>query len=266
MDMTMDEKILPQKVVIWGGCATRDAFPHTKATAYDIRFMARTSLASLASKGTNLFDIHVANFTAPPFEKRAFLNDFHTSWPLSDELADTDILIVDLTQERDGIFRSRALQSIITISEMSQAIRGEVLEAGFKEINGYTEKARHFDIFKSGLKEFKKIYKKRKARGKDIKLVLNQVYLALEYDDGSPSPDWCKRFNIMLESLYAQFLREMKPDLVVSYTESQMIARKIGHRWNDGAMHFVNDFYEHLPRAIWDDLGFVTNQSFGENG
>ena len=258
----MSDKIVPNKVFIWGSCCTRDAFPFSSILRYDINYTPRSSLSSLPSPGTAQFDEAINSYKTVVSEKRAFRQDFNSSWNLAEELEDTDLLIVDLLEERDGVFLNNTSQSILTVSELGVALREEINSAGYREINGYDRNDEFFEMFKKGVQDFKRILDQRRAQGGPIKLVLNEVYAALRYDNRRKCEKWAKHMNAKLEYLYDYFIKTMSPDLVVKYGPKDLIARKEGHPWGPAPFHFVPYTYEVLPRALWTELDIVTNQAF----
>lgn len=258
----MARKTVPKKVLIWGGCATRDALPHKEVVSYPIRFMPRSSLASLPSTGTSMFDQQIENYNTASSEKKAFRNDFNSSWNLPAELADTDLLIVDLTAEHHGVFQNKALDSIISRGEIACAIRDDILQAGYQELSGEGRQNGFYDLFEQGAQTFKEIYQQRVQNGGKIKLVLNEIYGAEKFDNWRKTGKWIVSANARLRRVNRIFKRVLEPEHVVTYPVKSLVARRHGHRWGAAPFHFTNDFYEILPRAMWDKLDIVINQQF----
>ena len=259
----MNPKITPKKITIWGSCVTRDTIPDAAVTSFETCFLSGSSLASIPSVGTNDFASQIESHSSSHFHKRSYHQDFNSSWELRKELEDTDLFIVDLIEERGGVFLNSKTGSILTGNLMATDLHNEKLLLDYDYLDTRSNAHKFQEKFLEGLEAFRKIYEDRKKSGREIKLVLNEVYTAERYDNRRKCEKWTHHMNPIFRRCYANFKKVMAPDLVVPYSKDVLIARKKGHIWGVMPFHYIPKFYEVLPRAVWSELDMAIAMNYG---
>ncbi len=248
------------KVVLWGACASRDALPDKKSLDYQLNYLHRSSMAALLSIGTDEFEELLDEADEGikiPSELKAAKRDCKANWDLEAEFADCDLLIIDLVAERAGIFTKKQGEHDLVISgegRYKKTITDAIVERGYQKRFGYSTDDGFIELLTKGMGVFLEAAKKSGA-----KIVLNEVYCAEKFDDGSETNPWANSINERLGLFNATFkklAKERKIKLfVVTYDkDKEAIARKHGHRWGPGAFHFVPDYYELFAKRIWDEF------------
>ncbi len=239
-----------QNLLIWGTCTTRDAFPRNEGPERHIDYVAQSTLAALPACPVSEFDALIEAQPNPPFDRKCTLEGAHAHPGFRERLARADIFVLDLIYENRGFMVKKSTYNLVPYSYVMENIEQPLKKAGYRTYRAILGPTRKL-YFTSGLKMLADMLK-----GFDGPVVLNEVYAAKRFDDGSKPRYRTRLMNGNLKKLYAMFKQEIIPDLVVTYDESQLIARKHGHQWGRGSYHFIDSFYDILPQQLETHFGF----------
>lgn len=225
---------------VYGGCVTRDVFN----PEYNINnnlivseYVARYSLAKLWSPEVNII-INKDNVTSK-FQQNILKMEANNVLLDLVENTEFDYLIMDVM-----FFR----YSIISYLDTYLTCSSELLKAGClrrkSEVYTYLDQL-YWDFFESGLEIFIRFLRKR---GLLDKLLINKVFLATEYSDGTPIENiqTVNLQNKILCGIYKKIKEKVKDEAVfIEYPIDLFVASK-SHRWGKAPMHYTDNLYKHL--------------------
>lgn len=231
------------KVVIIGGCATRDIFSHLNAEK--ILYFARTSFISLASQPLSIDEDKIdikGNFerrmVAADFDKRA-INQILEFQP--------ELIIVDFLTERFDI---------VEIGNSRVSLSNYLIQSGllksFPEHKILKRDVMHNEWFKAceKLSEF--------FNSLDIPVVVHRALWATEYlnnDTGKivsfnkKEQEIALKNNQQLNDYYSKFLSMLTHGYELSPDES-LIYSDFAHKWGRDYFHYSEEYYISMAEKI----------------
>lgn len=237
-------------VFIWGSCVSRDTFGFLPEDFTLKRYVARQSLISA---GTNASSVR-SQITDPAskFQARMILGDLTGDLyrSLEQHAAETDIVLVDLVDERGGVIDFGAAYAT-KLSEFWGA-GGRDASRGASQIPFGTDE--HFALWQEGARRF--VGALRAAELLPHTLVLHAPW-ASEFDTGEQLEiqSWMKDPATANQEYtrYVTFLRDC--GLQVAELPPELAKTSKDHQWGPSPFHYQNSAYEYFANAITSVVG-----------
>ncbi|MGP9747042.1 DUF6270 domain-containing protein [Brachybacterium sp. AOP29-B2-41] len=240
-----DDSAAPTNVFIWGSCVSRDTFGFLPEEFTLARYVARQSLISA---GTNASSVR-SQITDPAskFQARMILGDLTGDLyrSLEQHAAETDIVLVDLVDERGGVIDFGDAYAT-KLSEFWGA-GGRDASRGASQIPFGTDG--HFALWQEGARRF--VGALRAAELLPRTLVLHSPW-ASEFDTGEQLEiqSWMKDPATANQEYtrYVTFLRDC--GLQVAELPPELAKTSRDHQWGPSPFHYQNSAYEYFANAI----------------
>lgn len=232
----------PIRTFIYGSCVSRDTIAAARPGEFEIvGYVARQSLISMAR---NAIDAWPEGFRLESnFQQRVVEGDWwgNAGWLLTQKKDDLDLVLLDLTDERFGVYR-RDDQSVIT---RSIDMMGTPLEQAAQEFEFLLFGSEpHLELFKSAATEFAG---RLKEQGLFEKAVVVRVPWASETEDRQPTPasldltaecanEIFPQYYAVLDELGFRFI-DVPNEQVYAYSS---------HHWGVAAFHYTPAIYESI--------------------
>ena len=232
----------PIRTFIYGSCVSRDTITAARPGEFEIvGYVARQSLISMAR---NAFDAWPEGFRLESnFQQRVVQGDWlgNAWWRLLQEKDDLDLVLLDLTDERFGVYR-RDDQSVITRSIDMMGTELEETASEFELLPFGSEP--HLELFNRAAQEFAGQLKKN---GLFEKTVVLRVPWASETEEHQPTPVSlnlsAKRANEIFPQYYA-VLEKLGFRFIDVPRES--VCAFSSHQWGVAAFHYIPAVYESI--------------------
>ncbi|WP_159793760.1 DUF6270 domain-containing protein [Puerhibacterium puerhi] len=235
------------RIFIWGSCVSRDSFEHFIPDEFELlQYVARQSAISAYTKPVSLL--------TPPrlessFQQRMVAGDYNSN--LRDLLAahgrDVDLMLVDLTDERLGIYVLPDGTVITRSVELIQSGAEETLPPGTHFVSfGSGE---HFEYWTAGIQAVGKMIREAMPRAA---VALINIPWAEKTDDGRPSSNsfgvTAADANLMFPA-YVEAARTALGARLVR-AEGPITAASQGHPWGEAPFHYTESVYLDVTRQI----------------
>lgn len=232
-------------VFIWGSCVSRDTFGFLPKSFALKRYVARQSLISA---GTDASAVR-SQLTAPAsaFQARMIRGDLAGDLyaALKQHAAETDILLIDLVDERGGVIQFD--QGYATKLSEFWGAGGRDASRGAAQIPFGTDE--HFSRWEEGAQRF--VGALRAAELLPRALVLHAPW-ASHFDTGESLeiPEWMKDPGTANQEYkrYVDVLREA--GLQVLELPAELARTSKGHQWGPSPFHYQDAAYEFFSEAI----------------
>lgn len=243
-------------VFIWGSCVSRDTFEHVDPSRHElVRYLARQSAVSAASPPVALVKPpHMHS----PFQRRMIAGDFRSTLKkhLAARAAETDVLLVDLVDERLG-FYVLPDDTVVTRSvELIQAGDASLLPDGTRHLPlGDPE---HFERWSTAIGWAGRLIRRKMP---EASVVLLDIPWAQRSSAGNPTPrSFGVRASEANESFrpYADRAQEALRARRIALPHAEVTSGPT-HPWGESPFHYSEDVYlrvvEELTgepgRAVW---------------
>jgi hypothetical protein len=253
------------RVFIWGSCVSRDTFEHMDPDKFElVAYVARQSALSATTRPVE--QIAAPQMTSR-FQQRMISGDFGSNLRplLKEHAADTDVLLVDLTDERlgvyllpDGTVVTRSVELIESGLDQTVAQNAQHLPFGTQQ---------HFEYWSGAIQ----------AAGDAIRQAMPGVTVALldipwaEWSEsGQQTPDsfgvTAARANPVFRPYVETAVKALGAHLV-SIDPSRVLSGP-NHPWGDAPFHYAEHVYIDAVRqltgaegrSVWGDAGSPTQQ------
>lgn len=141
--------MLMGNILIYGSCVSRDAYEGIQEDHRLLGYIARQSLISAASKPTELLD---GNSLKSGFQNRSLTGDLQSSLhgAVKRSAPETDLLLIDLTDERLGV---RALPDGSYITDSAELHLSKGLDS-IRALRIYFGSDHHFELWSDAADKF----------------------------------------------------------------------------------------------------------------
>lgn len=228
------------RVAIFGSCVSRDSFAFAPRPGLEVaEYIARSSIAS-AFHETVVAECWLSAIKCieSPFQRRMVECDLRKLAKQRLLASSADVVLVDLIDER---FNLVALGGAFATwsSEFSKL---GFDPADFAAVLGIGSDERKL-LWQAGARAMLQALK-------PDRVVLNEVYWAMELADGQPmeAQDRIERANVELREMYA-YLQTLGVKRVIQYPEAVLRADP-KHKWGLSPFHFIPDFYEFAMQSL----------------
>jgi Family of unknown function (DUF6270)/Heparinase II/III-like protein/Heparinase II/III N-terminus len=227
-------------VSIFGSCVSRDAFAlDTAATNFRLAgYIARSSFASQSC--APWIDEDLLSGISSDFQRRMVRADLEKTLFTSPILLQSDVLLIDLIDDRFDLVEFRpgcfATASSEFVRGLKNRPRGRIIRSASKEF---------FELWKRGVQNFVQFLD---AQRKTNKLLINRVFWAECYADGSPidgvDAGSIARANAGLQKKYEFLENILGSKCFIDYSKELLVADR-EHKWGLSPFHFVQNLYLH---------------------
>lgn len=240
------------RVFIYGSCVSRDTFEHLDPEQFSlVHYVARQSALSATTRPVELM--------APPsaasrFQQRMLEGDFRSTLrPLLQQHAnETDVLLVDLTDERLGVYLLPDGTVVTRSVELIESGAEQSLPAGTHYVQFGTQQ--HFEFWSGAIQ----------ALGDTIRQTMPHASVALlnvpwaEWSEsGAPTPDsfgvTAAQANPVFDS-YAEIAGEALGAHVITLDPADVVSGP-HHPWGDAPFHYAERVYLDIVRRLTGSEG-----------
>jgi hypothetical protein len=242
------------RVFIYGSCVSRDTFEHLDPEQFElVEYVARQSVLSATTRPVELL--------APPtlksrFQQRMITGDFQSSLRslLAQHAAEIDVLLIDLTDERLGVYLLPDGTVVTRSVELIESGAEQSLPQGAHHVAFGTQQ--HYEYWSGAVR----------ALGDTIRSTLPQVAVALldipwaEWsENGQQTPDsfgiGAARANPVFRS-YVEVAAQALGAHVVALDPSEVMSGP-HHPWGDAPFHYTEKVYLEVVRRLTGAEGRV---------
>ncbi|WP_157236675.1 XcbB/CpsF family capsular polysaccharide biosynthesis protein [Promicromonospora sukumoe] len=235
------------RVFIYGSCVSRDTFEHFDPEQFElVQYVARQSALSATTRPVELM--------APPtlesrFQQRMIAGDFGSSLRrmLPDFAEHVDVLLVDLTDERLGVYLLPDGTVLTRSVELIQSGAENHLPQGTRHLPFGTQQ--HFEYWQGAIR----------ALGESIRSMMPHVGIALldipwaEWSEsGQPTPDSFGVSAAQANPVFRPYVEAAAQALgahVISVDPST-VASGPHHPWGDAPFHYAERVYLDVVRQL----------------
>lgn len=224
---------MQKNVLIYGSCVSRDAFPFLGPQYELLGYIARQSMISAMSKPTDLLQ---GEALSSAFQERSLTGDIRSNLlPLLRRfVADIDVLVIDLTDERLGVVRLPDGTYVTRSHELVTSGRLKAVQGRTEDIRILTE--RHWTLWEAAATRLLGALSQMGLREKTV--ILNTPW-AERTQAGDPVPPF---WNLDVAEVNAYFteccahLRSLGYKVVDLPPEFRYPASD--HKWGTAPYHF----------------------------
>ena len=229
----------PTRISILGSCVSRDILNFDNTAQFElVDYYARSSLASLGTKPSNVNDDDLSRITSP-FQRCMVARDIQKSF-FRDVLQAKkfDVLLIDLIDERFDLYEMAPGSFVTLSSELFSS--GLVTTAQRASENWVVSGSdRHRRLWVEGME---RLFSEFKILNLTDRVVINRVFWADSLQDGSPLPASfstvvIKQANINLAWMYEQLERFLAPNKWLYFPDSVLRANP-QHQWGVSPFHY----------------------------
>jgi hypothetical protein len=234
----------PLRLLIVGSCVSRDILNFVSAAQFALAdYYARSSLASLATAAIEAEAHDMLAAIESPFQRRMVARDFHKSILQELKSQRFDLLLLDLIEERFDLYEMRPGSLVTVSSELfssglipaSERASGKWISSGSRQHRAYW------------LQGLEKLFAQLDAIGLQDRVIVNRVFWAERFADGSPLPSCfapaaIAQANDCLAWMYGELERLVAPQRWLRFTEA-MLRSSRQHRWGVAPYHYGDAYY-----------------------
>lgn len=238
-------------IFIYGSCVSRDIFGDRIPNDLNIvRYVARQSIISAGNElPVSLLGIKEASSS---FVERCIERDCRGSLynELKEEFRAEDFLLMDLVDERHGVYKFSETQYATRSIDKLNIMGGRWIPDEAEYVPFGSDE--HFELFKISFKQFVDFFKSR--YGLERLILLKHKWASAAGDGKAPEPK-PMGFN-SADSAWAEyqryydFVESLVPNSVLNVPESLCIADR-DHKWGLAPFHYCAAFYEWALEAIY---------------
>ena len=221
-----------QNILIYGSCVSRDAFEGLDDGYELLGYVARQSLISAMTPGTTLLD---GEALGSKFQNRSLRGDLSSNLvpTLRRFASDTDLLLIDLTDERLGVMKLPDDSYITHSHELLSSGRLEKLSKVPKRIDFATEQ--HFLLWATAATKFSRHLKDIGLL--DRSLVINNPW-ATHTESGEPVPKFRLSTAEMNDAFPRYFNHLRGLGFQIYDLPSEASVSTIDHKWGPAPYHY----------------------------
>lgn len=249
-------------VAIIGSCVTRDLFTHCPSLTNKLNinlYISRSTINSMVMKSPIKYLVDI-DFKTSGFDDKRFLWDLDKSYWQRLKQSDPDILIIDLIDERHGIFIFDGCALTVTKSSLPYIKKVQSLIAGHTLTPLSEEWQAQTNI---SLKNFvDKII--NNINYTKCKIIIHRSLYATTYIEDDQLLSFSN--HPTLKSIncveWNRYLNQMYDYLVIALSAYDLVIEEhlIGggnHLWDLTPFHYDKTYYEHLAEKISQTLFFI---------
>lgn len=233
----------PPRILIFGSCVSRDILHSAENGRVALSdYYARSSIASLGTKPCDMAEARLLRI-ASEFQRRMVRRDVSKEF-LSDALArtDFDVILIDLIDERFDLVELEP-GAVATVS--GEFLLTETVTQSDRSGERWIRSgsARHRSLWKAGVD---RLFEALGKRGLLHRVIVNKVFWATKFADGSPIPNQdataTSAANDLLSWMYAELATRVPADQWITFPDSVLLANQ-GHRWGIAPFHYRDEYY-----------------------
>lgn len=236
------------KVLIYGGCVTRDAFEHLDDSFKLVGYLARQSLISAASPATGL--LTEASLQSS-FQNRSLNGDIGSSLfgSVRSAAPKVDLFVIDILSERLGVFKLADGSYITHSGELGRSGLLNSLEIKPSLLRFGTD--RHFATWKSASTKFVGVLKNSKILEKTIHIETPWASKTDTGDDvepfrGLPAEQANEMYERYFEHLRNLGVRSCRLPLELAVSSNR-------HKWGPNPYHYAEPAYLWMRDVIHEN-------------
>lgn len=247
------------RVLILGSCVSRDIFNIDAVSGFKlVDYYSRSSLASLGTKPLSMNEDELFRI-ASPFQRRMVTRDIQKSF-FCDALDEKkfDVLLIDLIDERFDLYEM-APDSFVTVS--SEFFSSGLITTVQRDSENWVVSGsdRHRRLWINGME---RLFYELKNRQLVDRVVVNKVFWAEFFQDGSPLPESfsvaaIKQANIHLAWMYEQLERFLGPDKWLCFPDS-VFRVDPQHQWGISPFHYSKKYYRSAIDALSSSISMIS--------
>ena len=227
------------RVGIYGSCISRDIFNLERPGLEMSGYFARSSWISATNP--SVARPNVQSRLTSPFQQRMVERDFLSSSITGLLALDSDLILLDLIDERAGVVRAESGGYLTYLSEMKGS--------------GWLDHVRHSSLIRFGTPMHLNLFKDAAAKVLESLNGCRVVVLASKFasntEDGKAVPPASGRSAEEWNDLYAEYfgvLEQIGFDVLRMPDELCIADSK--HRWGVAPYHYIEDFYSEAARLL----------------
>lgn len=236
------------RVLIYGGCVTRDAFEHLDDSFKLVGYLARQSLISAASPGTGL--LAEASLQSS-FQNRSLNGDIASTLFGSIRVAapKIDLFAIDILSERLGVFKLADGSYITHSGELGRSGLLNSLDVKPSLLRFGTDK--HFATWKSAANKFVDVLKNSKVLEKTV---LIETPWASKTDTGEDVEPFRGISSEQANEMYQRYFKYLR-DLGVKSCKlpHELAVSSNQHKWGRNPYHYAEPAYLWIRDAICEN-------------
>lgn len=234
------------KVLVFGGCVSRDAFEYDTAGEFKIAgHFARSSFASAFSSGLQE-DLDYSVIESK-FQRRVVRWDVEKEFPRRMKHIDYDLILVDIMSNRFDLLQRGS--SVVTMSKPFKKLGIDATVAQGRIVKSWSDE--YLSLWEKGFSQF---YYAARSLGVSKLIRISKAYLTHVLDDGgtvsnnTPLVELDRR-NAFLDKCYGFAESLLGKECFFCYEESHFIAAR-DHRWGIAPFHYIDEFYLHTLQQL----------------
>ncbi|WP_313704229.1 DUF6270 domain-containing protein [Massilia sp.] len=246
----MHKSLTPPRLLVVGSCVSRDILNFLKKDQFTLAdYYARSSLAALTTLPAELAASQLERIASPFQRKTVERETTKDLYRNSIGRIEADAVLIDLIDERFDTYEA-APGALITASV-------ELHESGFftdKDRDGdqwvRSGSQRHRELWQRGVE---RLFAKLKAYGLDQRVIVNKVFWADQFEDGTPLPnDNVKKRRLANEHLAWMYseLERYVPAKRWLVADAQNLRASSQHRWGVAPFHYGDAYYQQMTRQL----------------
>lgn len=236
----------PVRTLIYGSCVSRDTFEYLGKDFALGTYVARQSLISAGnSSSETLKRLHPI---ASPFQKRVVEGDLRGSLysTLDARAGNTDLVIIDLIDERNGVVEMGDGQYATRLSEFWNS-GGREISANRPQLELGSDE--HFAEWSTGVRRF--VGELLRHELFDRTVVINAPWAELtDAEESFEMPAWMRpaaEANLLYQRYY-DYLRDL--GLTTITVPEHLVRTSETHQWGISPFHYTADTYRHIADEL----------------
>ncbi|GAA1731245.1 hypothetical protein GCM10009809_28440 [Isoptericola hypogeus] len=240
------------RVFIYGSCVSRDTFEHLDPARFVLdQYVARQSALSAYTRPVTLIDPPTLE---SPFQQRMVAGDFASSLQvlIPEAAARTDLVLVDLTDERLGAYVLPDGSVVTRSTELIQSGAEQQLPAGSQHLAFGSDQ--HFQYWSQGIAAVGELIRHHMPQAA---VALLDIPWAERSETGASTPDSfgvsAAEANPVLRA-YVQVAAQALGAQVVSLQPDE-VASSPNHPWGEAPFHYAEDVYLRVVKMLTGTAG-----------
>lgn len=249
------------RVFIYGSCVSRDTFEYFDAAQFElVQYVARQSALSAYTRPVTMVEPPTLE---SPFQQRMVAGDFTSNLPalIRDAAHETDLVLVDLTDERLGTYVLPDGSVVTRSVELIQSGAESALPQGSQHLAFGSDQ--HLQYWSQGIAAVGELFRQHMPHAA---IVLLNVPWADSSDTGRRTPDSFGMTAAVANPIfdaYAQIAAQALSAKVIDLKPDE-VASSPHHPWGDAPFHYAEDVYTRLVEHIVGSPGRHPHQRRNE--
>lgn len=236
----------PVRTMIYGSCVSRDTFEFLGDDFVLNSYVARQSLISAGTSATEI--LPKLSPIASSFQQRMVRGDLHGDLfrVLKSQAPQTDLLVVDLVDERGGVIELGEGRFVSKLSEFWRA-GGREASSGRRHLEFGSDD--HFEKWTEGVRRF--VGELFDLELLDRTVVIKAPWAELtDTDESFELPNWMMD-PVRANGLYVRYFDYLASlGLEILELPPHLVRTSESHKWGISPYHFMRDAYEFLAGRI----------------